>query len=76
MVLAKREGKYKGRKPIKLNNKKFDVLYSDSKKGSITQKETADRLSSSRSTLFRRIKEKIERQFLTAAPSFLYILFF
>lgn len=59
IIIAKREGKYKGRKPIKFNSKQFDDLYSDWKKGYITQREMANRLNISRSTLSRRIKEKI-----------------
>lgn len=54
---AQKKGIYEGRKKIKLNDKQFNELYKDWKKGYITQKDMCDKLSISRSTLYRRIKE-------------------
>lgn len=57
IAIAKEKGLYEGRKKIKINEKQFNELYSDWKKGYITKDEMARRLNISRSTLYRRIKE-------------------
>lgn len=57
IAIAKKNNVYKGRKKIKINKKLFEELYSDYKKGYITQVEFARRLNISRSTLYRRIKK-------------------
>lgn len=57
IAIAKKNNIYKGRKKIKINKKLFEELYSDYKKGYITQVEFARRLNVSRSTLYRRIKK-------------------
>ena len=57
IAIAKKNNVYKGRKKIKINKKLFEELYSDYKKGYITQVEFARRLNVSRSTLYRRIKK-------------------
>lgn len=55
--IAKKKGKYKGRKKNKVNNKQLAELYSDWEKGYITKDEMARRLNISKSTLYRRLKE-------------------
>lgn len=57
IAIAKKKGKFKGSKPIKINKKQFEELYGDWKKGYITQKDMYKRLNISRTTLYRRIKE-------------------
>lgn len=60
IAIAKKNNVYKGRKQIKLNKDHFKELYSDYKKGFITQDVFARRLNISRSTLYRRIKKHEE----------------
>lgn len=62
IAIAKENNVYKGRKRIKINRKQFEELYSDYKKGYITQEEITRRLDISRSTLYRRIKEYEEEK--------------
>lgn|SRR5699024_6180966 len=57
IAIAKQKGKFKGSKPIKLNEKQFEELYFDWKRGYITQKDICERLNISRTTLYRRIKK-------------------
>ncbi len=54
--VAKEKGLYKGRKPIEINKKQFEELYTDWKNGYINQKQFYKRLNISRTTLYRRIK--------------------
>ena len=56
--IAKEQGKYKGRQPIQYDRYLFDQLYSEWKKGNITQKYMCQKLKMSRSTLSRIIREK------------------
>ena len=57
IAIAKQKGKFKGSKPIKLNEKQFEELYFDWKRDYITQKDMCERLNISRTTLYRRIKK-------------------
>lgn len=60
--IAKKQGKFKGRQPIKLNKDKWEALYSDMTKGYITKQEMADKLDISVPTLYRRLKTYEERE--------------
>ena len=53
--IAKRQGKYAGRKPMKRDN--FNVVVSQWKEGQMTAVQAMDRLKMSKSTFYRRIKE-------------------
>lgn len=53
IAIAKREGKYKGRKPIELEN--FEEIYLLWKKGSISAVKAAETLSISRGTWYNKI---------------------
>lgn len=57
IAIAVEQGKFKGRRPMKLNEKKFNDLYQEMKKGYITKVEMAEELKISRSTLYRRLEE-------------------
>lgn len=52
--IAKRQGKYAGRKPIKRDN--FNVVVSQWKKGQITAVQAMSQLKMSKSTFYRRLK--------------------
>src|SRR4030065_2225950 len=54
---AKREGKYKGRKPIDTNTKLINTLYKEWKSGDLKSKEFMRALNLKRDTFYRRIKE-------------------
>ena len=56
--IAKRKGKYKGGRPLKYNKKLFDQLYPLYMKREITATEFAKRLSISRPSIYKLIKEK------------------
>lgn len=58
IAIAVDEGKYKGRQPMKINDRKFNDLYQDMEKGYITKVEMAEKLNISRATLYRRIRER------------------
>lgn len=60
--IAKKQGKFKGRQPIKLNKDKWEALYSDMTDGYITKQEMADKLGISVPTLYRRLKTYEERE--------------
>lgn len=60
--IAKKQGKFKGRQPIKLNKDKWEALYGDMTKGYITKQEMADKLGISVPTLYRRLKTYEERE--------------
>lgn len=57
IAIAKKNGVYKGRKKIKVNQNQLAELLSDWKKGYITKDQIAERLNISRTTLYRRIKD-------------------
>lgn len=57
IAIAKRQGKYTGRQPINCDPILFEQLYKQWKTGEITQKYMAKKLSISRPTLYRRIRE-------------------
>lgn len=57
IAIAKKAGKYKGRKPIEIEDERFKNLYSDYMKREITKVELAKELNISRPTLDRMIKE-------------------
>lgn len=58
IAIAKREGKFKGRKPMKINQDKFNDLKTELEKGYITKTEMAQRLGISRGTLYNRLKKE------------------
>ena len=58
IVIAKREGKYKGRQKKEVDEYLFNILYNQWKNGDITQQYMCRELNISRSTLARIIKEK------------------
>lgn len=55
--IAKEKGKYKGRKPIALDEQKFDTIYKEWKSGAITAVKAMDKLSLSKNTFYRRVKD-------------------
>lgn len=57
VLIAKKEGKFKGRQPKKLNEKKFSDLLEQVNSSYITKVEMAEKLEISRSTLYRRLRE-------------------
>lgn len=58
--IAKKNGKYKGRKKIQLNQMQFLKIYEDWKKGIITAVEAQKQLSIKSNTWYRRVKEHEE----------------
>lgn len=64
IAIAKEEGKFKGRQPMKLNQTTFKNLYDDMKKGYITKVDMADKLGISRGTLYNRLNEYEKGGFL------------
>lgn len=57
IAIAKREGKYKGRKPIEVDNELFKVQYERYKSRELTKTELAKVLKVSRPTLDKMIRE-------------------
>ena len=57
IAIAKREGKYKGRKPIEVDNEVFKVQYERYKSRELTKTELAKVLKVSRPTLDKMIRE-------------------
>ena len=57
IAIAKKEGKYKGRQVISIDQYYFEQLYRQWKNGEITQKYMIKKLGISQSTLYRRIQE-------------------
>lgn len=55
--IAKKAGKYKGRKPIKLDNTEFEVVYKEWRSGEITAKRAMEKLNLKSNTFYRRVKE-------------------
>ena len=60
IAIAKQEGKYKGRK--KIENDKFEKVYTDWKAGSITAVRAMELLGMKRNTFYRRAQEFEERK--------------
>ena len=54
--IAKKQGKYKGRAPIKVDEKHFSAVAASWKAGELTAVEAAMRVGLSKSTFYRRIK--------------------
>lgn len=59
--IAKEQGKFKGRQKIELNEKKFEKVYTDWKKGNITAKKAMELLGLKANTFYRRVKEFEEK---------------
>ena len=57
IAVAKAEGKYKGRKPIEVDDAKFTELYRKWKKGETQPKYMIKELGLSRNTFYRKLKE-------------------
>ena len=57
IAIAKEQGKYKGRQPIKINEIEFEKLYRQWKQGKITAVIFQKQLGLSPSTFYRRIKK-------------------
>lgn len=55
--IARKAGKYKGRKPIQINQAKFESVYRQWKSQEIMTKEAMQRLGLKSSTFYRKIKE-------------------
>lgn len=56
IAIAKREGRYHGRKPIESDN--FDEVYAEWKKGNITAVGASETLGISRGTFYNKVKQK------------------
>lgn len=54
---AKREGKYKGRKPVDVDMAKLAILYEEVKSGARTSKWAIEQLGITRDTYYRRVNE-------------------
>ena len=67
IAIAKREGKYKGRQKKHIDSLLFDELYKKWKAGEITQKYMCQKLTISRSTLYRIIRTKEENKLITSS---------
>ncbi len=59
---AKKEGRYKGRKPIEIDETLFDAVVERWKRGEITAREAMSRLRLKPNTFYRRIKEQEEQK--------------
>ena len=59
--LAKKAGKYKGRKPIEIDEKLFEELYHQWKNGDTQPKYMIKKLGLSRNTFYRRVKAYEEK---------------
>lgn len=55
--IAKKEGKYKGRKPISMSNTAFEPVYNIWKKGEITARKAMEMLQLKPGTFYRMVKE-------------------
>lgn len=56
IAIAKREGKYQGRQPIKIDEKKFEKSYSEWKDRKITARIFMNRIGLKPNTFYRRVK--------------------
>jgi DNA invertase Pin-like site-specific DNA recombinase len=54
---AKREGKYKGRKPVEVNKYEFAKLYGEVQSGERTNKYVMDKLGLTRTTYYKLVDE-------------------
>lgn len=66
---AKAEGKYKGRKPIEIDETQFERLYSDWQKGKTTPKIMMNELHLKPATFWRKVKDYRSRNKITDAPT-------
>lgn len=57
IAIAKANGKYKGRQPIKINRLKFENVCAEWRSGNITAVQAQRKLSVTASTFYRRVKE-------------------
>lgn len=57
IAIAKANGKYKGRKPVRYDNEQFDRLFGQWSDGKITAKEFQNRMKMTHTTFYRRIRE-------------------
>lgn len=67
--LAKAEGKYKGRKPVEVDEEKFSRLYNDWQNGKTTPKIMMNELGLKSATFWRRVKEYREKYGITDATT-------
>lgn len=58
IAIAKANGVYKGRKPIEVDQKKFDSVCKEWKSGAITAREAMRKTGLTTSTFYRRVKER------------------
>lgn len=56
IAIAKEEGKYKGRKPIEVDEKQFEEVYSEWKADKIMAVEAMEKLNLSKPTFYRKVK--------------------
>ena len=66
---AKAEGKYKGRKPVDVDEEKFRLLYNDWQSGKSTPKIMMNELGLKPATFWRRVKEYREKYGITDAAT-------
>ncbi|MGL4549507.1 recombinase family protein, partial [Eubacterium aggregans] len=57
IAIAKAEGKYKGRQPIKVDMEQFGDVYQEWKAGAITARKAMETLGLKPNTFYRRVKE-------------------
>ena len=57
IAVAKANGVYKGRKPIQLDNKQFELVYTRWKSNEITARQAMAELNIKSNTFYRRVKE-------------------
>lgn len=69
IAIAKAQGKYKGRKPIDLDEEQFRVLYNNWQNGKTTPKIMMSELGLKPSTFWRKVKEYREKYGITDAAT-------
>lgn len=57
IAAAKREGKYKGRKPVEVNRYEFAQLYGEVERGERTNKYVMDKMGLTRTTYYKLVEE-------------------
>lgn len=57
IAIAKQEGKYKGRKPIEIDQDKFKILYEKWKKEDITATEFMSQIDLKPTTFYRKVRQ-------------------
>lgn len=67
--IAKAEGKYKGRKPVVIDEEKFRTLYNDWQNGRSTPKIMMNELGLKPTTFWRKVKEYREKYGITDAAT-------